>query len=129
MAEMTEEEFQAHMMTLWAEGQKTITPRPRIVCADGFSVSVQAGWGKYCQPRTSNYIGSDEDDYFGPFSQWELGFPSARPTDEIMEHIDGGPDEDPTDTVYGYVPTAKVVALINAHGGIVHKEREQGRAG
>lgn len=45
--------------------QKT---RPRIVCKDGFSMSVQAGLYLYCTPRT--------DLSSGNYSAVEIGFPS-----------------------------------------------------
>jgi hypothetical protein len=117
---MTDEEFQAHMNTLRGEKlpedrqsfayegwQIYRLPRKKIVCKDGFEVSVQGGWGKYSSPRC------DESDHY---SSWELGFPTERPTDEVMEHCEN--PEDPTQTVYGYVPTEKVIALIVAHGGL-----------
>lgn len=84
-------------------------------CADGFTVSIQAGKAIYCTPRESNAY---------PYSTVELGFPSERPTDAIMEYIDGGPDDDPTKTVFGYVPVELVVALLKAHGGIVGRAWE-----
>lgn len=41
----------------------------RIVCADGFSLSVQANQGAYCAPRNNR----------GPWYEVEVGFPSAKP--------------------------------------------------
>ena len=38
---------------------------PRIVCADGFSMSVQAHGGSYCTPRQAE----------GPHTHMEGGFP------------------------------------------------------
>ncbi len=121
---MTEEEFQAHMRSLHSatfrdssdpkvftgSGYFYRSPRNRVVCADGFSVSVQGGWGKYSDPRCD-----DSDTYL----EWELGYPSEKPTDEVMEFAEN-PDA-PTETVYGYVPTAAVIRLLEAHGGIAGK--------
>jgi hypothetical protein len=76
----------------------------RIVCSDGFNLSVQATHGAYCTPRQN----------IGPWWEVEVGFPSAKP-DLIMEYAE---DSDrPTDTVYGYVPIELVQQLIEQHGG------------
>ena len=77
----------------------------RIECEDGFSLSVQASHGAYCSPRTN----------LGPWDQVEVGFPSDVPT-EIMNYAEQ--PENPTETVYGYVPIELVDALIAAHGGM-----------
>jgi hypothetical protein len=77
---------------------------PRIVCADGFSVSVQARSFVYCSPR------NDE----GPWTQVELGFPSEY-EHLIMEWAET--PSDPTETVYGWVPTEVVMEVIASHGG------------
>ena len=107
--------------------------RPRILCEDGFSVSVQASEYTYCEPRytqwkeqdkwhvlNGNYFEYNEEprkmlkDCFTPYESVELGFPSEE--DElIMEYAD---DEDYTDTVYGYVPVEIVEKLIDKHGGM-----------
>ena len=80
-------------------------PTPRLVCEDGFTVSVQAGQHVYCSPRVQQ----------GPWHEVELGFPSER-VDEWMEYIDGGPDDDPTNNVYGYVPIELVATVLDKHG-------------
>lgn len=76
----------------------------RIVCKDGFSLSVQASHGAYCSPREN----------LGPWYELEVGFPSAEP-EVIMEYAEQ--PEKPTDTVYGYVPVELVQELIDLHGG------------
>lgn len=80
---------------------------PRITCADGFSLSVQVHSGAYCCPRDG--VGPD-------WSQAEIGFPSERPNDAIMAYAEN-PD-DPTETVYSYVPMELIDALVDEHGGI-----------
>lgn len=80
---------------------------PRLTCADGFSMSVQASGGHYCAPREN----------FGPWHKVEIGFPSAR-VEEFMPFIDGDEATTPTDTVYGYVPVEIVATVIAAHGGL-----------
>lgn len=76
----------------------------RIVCADGFSLSVQATHGAYCLPREN----------LGPWYRVEVGFPSAKP-ELIMEYAEQ--QDRPTETVYGYVPIELVAELIALHGG------------
>ena len=81
----------------------------RVHCQDGYSVSIQAGKHKYCYPR---------DDY-GPYIEVELGFPSSA--DPML---DGYAEtfNDPTDTVYPYVPVGIVRDLIIKHGGATSGE-------
>lgn len=78
----------------------------RVVCKDGFSVSIQADRGKYCTPRANKAW---------PYSEVELGFPNQ--IDELIEDYSEEPGN--TETVYGYVPIEVVNALIDKHGGIV----------
>ena len=79
--------------------------RQPIECADGFSVSVQASSFHYCSPRTNT------DSY----SSVELGYPSEA-DDLIMEYAKE--QDNPTETVYGWVPIEIVQQLIEKHGGI-----------
>ena len=76
----------------------------RIVCADGFSLSVQATHGAYCSPRQN----------LGPWYEVEVGFPSVTP-DLIISYAEQ--EERPTETVYAYVPIELVEQLIEQHGG------------
>ncbi len=78
---------------------------PRITCADGFSLSVQATHGAYCSPRTN----------IADWYEVEVGFPSEAPT-EFASYAEDS--ERLTDTVYPYTPIELVVAEINKHGGI-----------
>jgi hypothetical protein len=94
------ESFSLHML---AGGYRQVRS---IKCADGLELSVQASDTHYCTPRNS----------VGPWVEVEIGFPSER-VEEFMGYADN-PDE-PTDTVYGYVPVAVVEAVVNNHGGIV----------
>ena len=79
---------------------------PRITCVDGFSLSVQGSEYTYCSPREDS----------GPYWEVEVGFPSADPGLEIMRYCENR--ENPTETVYGYVPVDVVDRIIAAHGGI-----------
>lgn len=78
----------------------------RVTCADGFSMSVQANFGAYCEPREDNAVAYEEV---------EVGFPSA--VEPLLKKWAESPDR-PTDTVYGYVPVDVVRAVIQKHGGI-----------
>jgi len=80
---------------------------PRIVCADGFTMSVQAHDGAYCSPRENNA---------GKYNQVEVGFPSAAEP-LLMDYCED--HEDPTGTVYAYVPVQVVTNVIAKHGGMV----------
>jgi hypothetical protein len=83
--------------------------RKRLVCRSGFTMSVQAGETKYCEPRNNT----------GPYSSVEIGFPSA--TDILI--IDYAEDKDnPTETVYGWVPAGIITALIIKHKGVMAGE-------
>ena len=81
--------------------------RPRIVCKDGDSVSVQASGVHYCKHRVDG-----EDKY----ESVERGFPN-REDPLINDYAED--DGDLTRTVYGYVPVEVVNELIEKHGGIV----------
>jgi hypothetical protein len=85
-------------------------PRPPIECADGFSISVQAHYGAYCQPRPVS-----RHHHVDHCEKVECGFPNG-PAPELAEWKDGdGKDEE---CVYGYVPVTTVLALIEKHGGL-----------
>ena len=106
--------------------------RPRIVCNDGYSVSVQASEYTYCEPRYTQWQNEDgwevingnywsssetprnfETDHFTPYESVELGYPSEA--DELIYECTEGNDY--TNTVYGYVPVKIVEQLIEKHGG------------
>lgn len=83
---------------------------PRIVCADGFSMSVQAHEFSYCTPQ-------DE----GPHTHMEGGFPSRKPLDpELLESRENVYwNGDPCKTVYPYVAREVFEREFALHGGIV----------
>mgnify|MGYP003148352157 CR=1 FL=1 len=78
---------------------------PTITCKDGFSMSVQAHSGSYCQRNTD-----------GVPVTVECGFPSTTPkTAELRGFAEHSCF---TETVYGWVPVEVVQAELDAHGGI-----------
>lgn len=79
--------------------------RPQIVCNDGFKMSVQGSYGHYCTPR----ISTDR------YSDMEIGYPSEEET-ELLEYAED--KTAPTATIYSYVPTEIIQAVIDRHGGI-----------
>lgn len=77
---------------------------PRIECASGLKMSVQASEFYYCAPRES----------VGPWHSVEVGFPTRRVA--ALANF----AEDPkrlTKTVYGWVPVEVVAQVIADNGG------------
>jgi len=86
-------------------------PRPRVVCADGFTISVQAGDGVYCQPRKN---------FLTHYTEVELGYPNEKwTTEDDTMFKEWQEDTESTSTVWGYVPVHLVDKLIENHGGFV----------
>ena len=81
--------------------------RPRIICNDGESVSIQAGRLLYSSPR---------EDGSKKYSAIEAGFPSAIPPKSWNEYMEV--EESPTKTVYPFMPIEIAQEFIDAHGGI-----------
>jgi len=82
----------------------------RVVCADGVSVSIQAGEGIYSTPRDNR----------GPYTHIEAGFPSVEPPASWREFAEDA--ENLCGTVYAYMPYDCVDEFINIHGGMVSGE-------
>ena len=82
--------------------------RMSVVCKDGFAMSVQASEYHYCSPRVSG-LGQ-------PYTSVEIGFPSEL-EDLLIEFAEDM--DEPTGTVYPYVPADVVIAVIEKHGGMV----------
>ncbi len=80
---------------------------PRIECADGFTISVQARDSSYCTPRTSE----------GPHTHMEGGFPSVEPSQQLAVYAENR--DDLCETVYPYVPREVFEREFELHGGIV----------
>ena len=71
-----------------------------IVCADGFSMSVQANGGAYCEPKVF-----DAEKY----EAVEVGYPNAY--EGLLAY---------------YVPAQVIVDVIAKHGGIITGELPNG---
>ena len=100
---LSEDPLMKHMMTS--------SRLPHIICADGFSMSVQVGYSLYSTPKK----------IAKRYSAVEIGYPS-EPEELIKEYAEFAPfDEDTTDytdTVYPYVPVSVVDKVLKKHGGI-----------
>jgi len=82
-------------------------PVPPVVCADGFTMSVQASRAHMCMPR----------DDVGPWRSVEVGFPNrVEPLLLSYAEVQGNW----TETVYPRVPIEVVAAVVEVHGGF-HK--------
>tara|TARA_Y100001938_G_C7772209_1_gene273800 strand:+ start:139 stop:459 length:321 start_codon:yes stop_codon:yes gene_type:complete len=82
----------------------------KVVCADGFSMSVQAFDGAYCSPRQDN----------APvYTHVEIGYPN-REESLIMSYAET--PENPTESVYAYVPVETIFLVISKHGGMLDGE-------
>ena len=82
----------------------------KVVCADGFSMSVQAFDGAYCSPRQDN----------APvYTHVEVGYPN-REESLLIPYAET--PETPINSVYAYVPVETVFLVISKHGGMLEGE-------
>lgn len=81
---------------------------PKVVCHDGFVMSVQASEFHYCSPRENE----------GPYFSVEVGFPSQK-DDLLVPYAEIWEEGDPvwSNLVYPYVPVEIVLEVIDNHGG------------
>ena len=87
----------------------TSTRLPKIVCSDGFKMSVQVGYSLYSEPKK----------VAKRYSKVEIGYPSDH--EPLIEKWAENLFEDMpdfTDTVYPYVPVKVVNQVLKKHGGI-----------
>ena len=82
----------------------------KVVCKDGFTMSVQAGETQYCYPRETGAI---------RYTEVEIGFPNQE-EDLLIKFAEDSAQ--PTETVYPYVPGSIVSLVIAKHGGMVEGE-------
>jgi hypothetical protein len=86
----------------------------RILCADGFAVSVQASANHYANDASSEapYWHMDREVSY-PFTTFEVGYPTADPEPaEVWSEYDSG-------GVWAWVPRQVVADLLALHGGAV----------
>lgn len=95
-------------MSIEDKYNSTIFILPRIVCVDGFSISIQVHHGAYCASENGTRT-------FG--TDWQLvewGFPSSG-IDGRLYNAESSPT---TKSVGGYVTIDIMENLIQKHGGI-----------
>ena len=93
--------------------------RPRLRCADGFTLSVQASKGHYCSPKCDQGI-DDKTHLTNPplYTEVEVGWPSHE--EPILRNaLCDNATAKFNRRVYCYVPTSVVDAILEKHGGIV----------
>ena len=78
----------------------------RLICKDGFNISICASVFHYCEPCKNKAW---------PYKSVQLNFPSEL--DDLISDYAQDPKE--MGTVYSYVPIDIVNKLIEKHGGIV----------
>ena len=76
--------------------------------ADGTHMSIQASRTHYCSPRLSTK--------YRVYREFEIGFPS-RKIHSLMPYVED--DDNPTDTVYAYVPLDVVEKVVAECGGVI----------
>lgn len=87
---------------------------PRVVCNDGFSISIQVHHGNYCESENGTRA-------FGlNWKEVEWGFPSEQIDGEKYnaEESHWNKDCDTRNTIGAYVSVELLDELLNEHGGI-----------
>ena len=100
---LSEDPLMKHMLTS--------SRLPKIICSDGFTMSVQVGSSLYSTPKK----------VAKRYSAVEIGFPSEDESliEEYAEsYYDPDVDFKYTETVYPYVPVRVVDKVLKKHGGI-----------
>ena len=93
----------------------TVAKMKSIYCVNSLSLSVQASRKHHCYPRTNA----------GPYTSFEVGFPSRKPPESWRTYCKGDFDNKPSDTVYLNVPMNLITEFIDQHGGIKAEESPQ----
>ena len=107
----------SHLEKIFKEGAVSYdesTNSNHVECVDGFTVSVIAGPGAYCNPRPGRKVSKT---FSGPYTSVEVSFPSERPEPWVTWVTYCENPTVPLKTVYGYVPVDVVRELIKLHGG------------
>ena len=86
-----------------------MSQRNRIICVDGFTMSVQASSHHYCSPKA---------DVVFAYSAVEIDSPS-QPEELLEPYMEGDDGDAPTKAIYPYTPADVVLQIIAKHGGMV----------
>lgn len=87
--------------------------RPRIICRDGVSLSVQASASHYSTPRDNRC----------DYEEVEVGYPSEMPPKSWGYYFgDDFTPETATHSIYAYIPIDMVQDWIDSHGGISYRK-------
>lgn len=87
----------------------------RVVCFDGFTMSVQADEGAYCSPRVT---GAER------YAEVEIGFPSHR--EPLLDRYVEDASVHHSYNIFSYVPASVVSLILAKHGGMVEGELPSG---
>lgn len=82
----------------------------KIECKDWFTMSVQASYWHYCNPRTTCY-----SKYSFVYDAMEVWYPSEK-EESLMEYCE---DSGTLETVYAFVPVEVINKVIEKHWGII----------
>ena len=96
----------------YEDGIRRFIRNPYLICKDVFQMSVQASETHYSAPKG----------FADKYSEVEIGYPSMKES-LIMPYCED--DNNPCDTVYGYVPVELVNRVIEKHGGINEEAIEE----
>lgn len=88
--------------------EKRYNFRDRLILSSGLEMSVQTLAGSYCEPR----IGNMRTKYY---KSVEIGYPSEE-VEDLMNYAED--KENPTDTVYGFVPIEILEKIYYENGGL-----------
>tara|TARA_R100000656_G_C3900671_1_gene118707 strand:+ start:276 stop:590 length:315 start_codon:yes stop_codon:yes gene_type:complete len=84
--------------------------RRKIICADGYEISLQASKGHYCTPKR------DDADVYDSLELLAYGY------DELLcQYVDFN-DNDGRDRIGSYVPVEIVLKVLLKHGGAIQGE-------
>lgn len=97
-------------------GELDFVTRHHAVCADGFTLSIQAS-----DTHRSTPSGNED----APWAKLELGYPSE--IEPLLEPYSEKPGS--WDTVYNYVPWEVVEQVVAKHGGIADVSRSRTKEG
>lgn len=86
--------------------------RKPFTCNNGLTFSLQTGSFMYCSPR----------DDTGPWHEVEIGYPSKV----VPTLLPFAEDRDnPTESIYPFVPTWIVMEMIELNGGLIPADAER----